>query len=54
VLPHDAPELFFAVLADSVQGWPLPEHKDGHFRAFMQRLLAEPANPGRLEAARSN
>jgi flagellar biosynthesis protein FlhG len=39
ILPQDATEVFFAMLADSVQDWPLPEHKRGHFRAFMQRLL---------------
>jgi flagellar biosynthesis protein FlhG len=30
---------YFFHLADTVQSWPLPEHKSGHFPALMQRLL---------------
>lgn len=48
VLPREATAVFFAGLADSVRDWPLPENKDGHFRAFMQRLSQkEPVNAKR-------
>jgi len=54
VLPQEPTDDFFAFLADSVHAWPLPKHKDGHFRAFMQRLLHKPVlQPGAADVRSS-
>jgi MinD-like ATPase involved in chromosome partitioning or flagellar assembly len=54
VLPWEATEVFFTVLADSVREWPLPENRDGHFRAFMQRLMREEPMVAQRAAVRSS
>lgn len=51
ILPGDADVSaeFFGQLAWTVQSWPLPEHKAGHFPALMRRLLRG-TNPRVLQA----
>lgn len=54
VLPHQPSDSFFAKLAEHIHAWPLPKHKDGHFRAFMQRLLQRTSLRSGTATARSN
>jgi len=53
-LPQETTGAFYDGLAEDVLRWPLPVHKEGYFRAFMQRLLRGLQVHGPHATVRSN